>query len=283
VAWFFLWIERKVSAVVQQRIGPPFMQPFWDFIKLLGKTPPTRRGLHGALMKLWPLLSTASMIGAIGLLPVATRTSGFAGDLILLIALLEIPAICLILAGFTSRSLFGQIGSSREAVMSVSYSVVFMAALISLAASQHTFNLPDLANAPMTPMRWLAIIAIVICIPAKLHLNPFSMPKAEQEIYAGPLTEYAGAELALWELAHGLEWVAMSGLVASLVIPHTTSLGLDLALYAAVSLALVILLSSAAAATARLTMGLSVRFFWRFGLAMAVLALASELLARIKP
>ncbi len=63
-------------------------------------------------------------------------------------------------------------------------------------------------------------MAILICLPAKLHINPFSLPNAEQEIYAGPMTEYAGPELAMWELAHGLEWVAATGLVATLVAPH---------------------------------------------------------------
>jgi formate hydrogenlyase subunit 4 len=283
VAWFILWTERKITAMVQQRIGPPFMQPFFDFVKLLGKTVPRRPGLDGALTKLWPVLSVGSMLGAISLLPVATRTSGFSGDLILLIALLEMPAICLILAGFTSRSLFGQIGSAREAVLSVCYSLVFMSALVLIAATQHSFRLPDLAAAGMTPMRALGLLAVIICIPAKLHLNPFSMPNAEQEIYAGPLTEYAGPELALWELAHGLEWVAMTGLVASLLIPHTGSWELDLLLFAAVSLGLVVLLASAAAATARITMDITVRFYWRFGLLMAVLALASGILTRMKP
>jgi formate hydrogenlyase subunit 4 len=44
-AWFFLWVERKAVAMMQGRIGPPFMQPFFDFIKLLGKTTPPRSGM----------------------------------------------------------------------------------------------------------------------------------------------------------------------------------------------------------------------------------------------
>jgi hypothetical protein len=74
-------------------------------------------------------------------------------------------------------------------------------------------------------MRWLGILAILVCLPAKLHINPFSLPNAEQEIYAGPMTEYAGPELAMWELSHGLEWVAATGLVATLVAPHITAGG----------------------------------------------------------
>ena len=53
-AWFFLWVERKAVARMQGRIGPPFMQPFFDFIKLLGKDTPRRQGIAGSLMKFWP-------------------------------------------------------------------------------------------------------------------------------------------------------------------------------------------------------------------------------------
>ena len=59
-AWFFLWVERKAVARMQGRIGPPFMQPFYDFIKLLGKGTPPREGIGGMLMKAWPRLITIS-------------------------------------------------------------------------------------------------------------------------------------------------------------------------------------------------------------------------------
>jgi len=64
-AWFFLWAERKALAVMQQRIGPPFMQPFFDFMKLMGKEVPPRTGLSGFLMKRWPILSVAAAAGAV--------------------------------------------------------------------------------------------------------------------------------------------------------------------------------------------------------------------------
>jgi NADH-quinone oxidoreductase subunit H len=281
-AWFFLWVERKSVALMQGRVGPPFMQPFFDFVKLLSKTTPPRRGIAGALMRSWPLIALASAAGAVGLLPVLPTSGGFEGDLILLLALLELPSMCIIAAGFSSRSIFGEIGSAREAALSVSYNIVFLLAILSIAASQHTFRLEALAALPVSPLRLVGIVAIIVCLPAKLHINPFSLPNAEQEIYAGPMTEYAGPELAMWELSHGLEWVAATGLVATLLAPHLGAWWLTALVFVALSFAIVLLLSAIAAATARLAIDTSVRFYWQCTLIFAVLAISSALFMRYR-
>jgi NADH-quinone oxidoreductase subunit H len=281
-AWFFLWVERKAVARMQGRIGPPFMQPFFDFIKLLGKQVPPRSGASELLMKAWPLMAVASAGVAVGLLPVLPASGGFEGDLILLLGLLEVPSMCLIAAGFSSRSIFGEIGSAREAVLSVSYNVVFLLAILSIAASQHTFRLDALAQLPVSPLQVVGVVALLVCLPAKLHLNPFSLPNAEQEIYAGPLTEYAGAELAMWELSHGLEWVAATGLVATLIAPHVAAWWLAAFVFLALSFAIVLLLSAVSAATARLQIDTTVRFYWQCTLVFAVLAVASALFMRFR-
>jgi len=281
-AWFFLWVERKSVALMQGRIGPPFMQPFYDFIKLLGKSNPPRTGVAGALMKVWPLLAVSSAAGAVALLPVLPNYGGFQGDLIFLLALLEVPSFCIIAAGFSSRSIFGEIGSAREAVLNVSYNIVFLLAIVSIAASQHTFRLDALAALPASPLRWLGVAAILVCLPAKLHLNPFSLPNAEQEIYAGPMTEYAGPELAMWELAHGLEWVAATGLVATLAAPHITAWWMAAIVFVALSIGIVFLLSVLASATARMAIDTTVRFYWQCTLIFAVLAISSALFMRFR-
>jgi NADH-quinone oxidoreductase subunit H len=281
-AWFILWVERKSIALMQGRIGPPFMQPFVDFIKLLGKDTPSRSGVGGFLMRLWPLISVSAAAGAVGLLPVLPSSGGFQGDLILLLALLEMPSICIVAAGFSSRSIFGEIGSAREAVLSVAYNVVFLLAIVSIAASQHTFRLDALAELPSSPLRWLGIVALLVCLPAKLHLNPFSLPNAEQEIYSGPMVEYAGPELAMWELSHGLEWVAATGLVATLTAPHIALWWLAAPVFVALSLAIVLLLSTLAAATARLAIDTTVRFYWQCTLIFTVLAISSALFMRFR-
>jgi len=282
VAWLFLWIERKAVAMMQGRIGPPFMQPFFDFIKLLGKDRPSRSGVGGLLMVCWPLIAVSAAAGAVGLLPVLPSSGGFEGDLILLLALLELPSMCIIAAGFSSRSIFSEIGSAREAVLSVSYNVVFLLAIVSIAASQHTFRLETLALLPASPMRYLGVLAILVCLPAKLHINPFSLPNAEQEIYSGPMVEYAGPELAMWELSHGLEWVAATGLVATLVGPHVVFWWLGALIFVALSFAIVLLLSVLAAATARLQIDTTVRFYWQCTLLFAVLAISSALFVRFR-
>jgi NADH-quinone oxidoreductase subunit H len=281
-AWFFLWVERKAVALMQGRIGPPFMQPFFDFIKLMGKSTPPRSGIGGLLMRAWPFIAVSSAAGAVGLLPVLPASGGFQGDLILLLALLELPSICIIAAGFSSGSIFGEIGSAREAVLSVSYNIVFLLAILSIAASQHTFSLSALAQLPSSPLRLLGVLAILVCLPAKLHINPFSLPNAEQEIYSGPMTEYAGPELAMWELTHGLEWVAATGLVATLIAPAFTLWWVAALVFVALCFAIVLLLSVVAAATARLQIDTTVRFYWQCTLIFAVLAVASALFMRFR-
>jgi NADH-quinone oxidoreductase subunit H len=286
-AWFFLWVERKAVALMQGRIGPPFMQPFYDFVKLMGKTTPRRPGAAGVLMRLWPLLAMASAAGAVGLLPVLPAQGGFQGDLILLLALLEVPSMCIIAAGFSSRSIFGEIGSAREAILSVSYNVVFLLAIVSIAAAQNTFSLGALAALPHTPLRWLGVVALIVCLPAKLHLNPFSLPNAEQEIYAGPMTEYVGAELAMWELSHGLEWIAATGLIAALIVPSIATWWIAALVFVGIIFAIVLLLSVVASATARLAIDSSVRFYWQctllFAGLAAIIAIAAPVIARLKP
>jgi len=281
-AWFILWVERKAVALMQGRVGPPFMQPFFDFVKLLGKSTPPRPGIGGLLMRAWPLIAVSSAAGAVGLLPVLPSSGGFEGDLILLLALLELPSMCIIAAGFSSRSIFGEIGSAREAVLSVAYNIVFLLAIVSIAASQHTFRLEALAALPATPLRWLGVLALLVCLPAKLHLNPFSLPNAEQEIYSGPMVEYAGPELAMWELSHGLEWVAATGLVATLAAPHIALWWLAALVFIAFSFFIVLGLSALASATARLAIDTTVRFYWQCTLIFAVLAVSSALFMRLR-
>ena len=280
MAWFFLYVERKTIAKMQQRMGPPLLQPFYDFVKLLGKESRGHSTTYSLMMKAWPALSVAVLLAALALLPVFPAGGGFSGDLILLITLLELPSMFYILAGFTSRSIYGKVGSMREASLSLSSNLLFLTAVMMIAVTADTFQLSELAAPSASAARWLGLAAIILCIPAKLRLNPFSTSSAEQEIYSGPLTEYSGADLALWELAHGLEWLALSGFVVSLSFPRTGFRLADAGIFAFLCIAMVVVLATIAAATARLTIDRSVRFYWRWSVALAVVFLMSAVLFR---
>ena len=280
-AWLMLWIERKARARMQGRIGPPFYQPFFDFVKLMAKRTVPLPLFDAVLTAGMPILAGSSLLVALGLLPVFAGQGGFAGDAVLLVALLEVPALMAVLAGFASRSIFGQLGSAREAVLSIVSSLPFIAAVLALAVSAHSLRLVDIAARPAAAVRWPAVLAIVLCLPLKLRINPFSLVNAEQEIYSGPLTEYAGPRLALWDLAHGLEWVALTGLAASLALPLRSGRpARDVALMIAGSLGLVVLLAVTASGTARLKVRQAGGFYWSWGLGLAAAALVLAIILK---
>lgn len=279
---FFVWVEHKAVARMQRRIGPPFLQPVYDFVKLAGKRTPSRRGLEAILLQLYPAVSCLALLGAIAMLPAMPDGQGFSGDGVLLVALLEMPSVCFILAGFTSGSIFGEIGAIREAVLSVANNLLFLLAIVTVSVTKQTFHLNELAAPTFNPGHWLGVVGILLCIPAKLRLNPFSTSSAEQEIYAGPLTEYAGAALGMWNLAHGLEWLALTGFVSTLVIPAGGVWWAHAALFVLVSFLQVLMLATIAAATARFTLQRSIRFYWEWTAVIALLAVTSSLYMRYR-
>lgn len=276
-SFFMVWLQRKINARLQGRIGPPFYQPFFDFVKLLGKEPIKRPALQGFVMSALPIASVVATLGAVALLPVLPSAAGFPGDLVLLVALIEVGPLLAVLGGFASRSMWGELGAAREAVMTAAYNLPFLTALIALGWSSD-LSISRLATTAPWFVRVLALAAILLCLPAKLHLNPFSISSAEQEIYAGVTTEYDGPRLALWELSHGLEWVALAGLFAVLAVP-LAGVGdvWRILAFLAISLLVVVVLSVAAASTARLKLAQTARWFWLWGLLLAGSALGLTL------
>ena len=86
----------------------------------------------------------------------------------------------------------------------------------------------------------------------------------------------------MWELSHGLEWVAATGLVATLIAPHIAFWAIAALVFVALSFGIVLMLSTLAAATARLAIDTTVRFYWQCTLIFAVLAVSSALIMRLR-
>lgn len=274
LGWLYLWMVRKLTAQLQGRQGPPFYQPFFDFIKLLGKETVLPAGVNRVLFLALPVASLAAGVFALALVPApGNPVQPFTGDLILFLYLMEMPALCEVLAGFITRSPYGQVGASREAMMSLAYNLPFLAAVIALAVRAGSFSLSALASMPLSWVHLVAALALLLALPARLKTNPFSIANAEQEVIAGAYTEYNGPSLALFELSHTIELVAMLSLCAALFLAPLGGGWLAWVVYLLISLALVALVTVLGAATARLKLNQAFKFYWSWGAAAALLAL----------
>ena len=206
------WIDRKVTARVQFRKGPPFFQPFWDILKLLGKETLVPRGGAKWTFLLAPVIGFSAIILVSILLwqSILSPQAGFGGDMIVIIYLLAIPSLCLVIGGAASANPLSSLGASREMKMILSYELPFILALfVPVIKSGGLIRLGNIMNWQWMPEHrafvfsasgFIAFLVAVISMQAKLGLAPFDNPEAETEIIAGPYTEYSGPPLALFKL-----------------------------------------------------------------------------------
>ena len=210
------WIDRKVTARVQWRVGPPILQPLYDFVKLLGKETIVPQAGAKLTFLLSPLFGLAAVTIVSTLLWLVMISPGktFLGDLIVVIYLLAIPSICVIIGGFASGNPLASLGASREMKMILAYELPFILAIFTpVIQAQGIIRLGDLLQYQWANSIFLnswsgfiAFVVAIICMQAKLALVPFDIPEAETEIIAGPYTEYSGAPLALYKLTR---WMMM--------------------------------------------------------------------------
>ena len=245
----------------------------------LGKKTVTTGGVNRVLFHALPIVSLASTSFALVMIPMpGNPVRSFSGDVVLLLYLLEMPVLCDVLAGYVTRSIYGQVSAMRESVLSIGYNLPFLAAVIAMAQHANSFSMSALQAAPLSPVSMFAAAAFMLAIPARLKSNPFSIPNAEQEIVAGAHIEYNAAPLALFELSHALEVVLLADLFLVLFVPPIAEPGVRMIVYALVSLVLVALVSLLAATTARVKLAHAFRFYWVWGGMAGAAALASAMI-----
>jgi len=208
---FLSWFDRKITARVQFRKGPPLLQPFYDFFKLLlvKETILPRNG-SPVLFLLAPIFSVfgATMAGVFILLPLFNITTGFRGDLLVIFYLLTIPSFSYIIGSLSSGNPLAAVGGSREMKLILSYELTFLlviAGVIMKCGQQ--FDLNNIIRTQQAASPFIGSVSGVLlflvgifCIQAKLALVPFDMPEAETEITEGIFIEYSGAAYALIKL-----------------------------------------------------------------------------------
>ncbi len=214
VGLFVTWIDRKVTARVHWRVGPPWYQPYADFLKLLLKETIIPEGSSKIIFLLGPILGLIGMsILAVMLFSMNFNPhTSFVGDLIVIIYLLALPPIGVILGGSASRNPLASVGASREMTQYFAYELPFLIslAIIILKAGGH-IKFGDIIIAQHTSGSFLysisgiiAGVVIFFTMQAKLSFVPFDIPEAEQEIMAGPYIEYSGVALAVYKLTRAM-------------------------------------------------------------------------------
>jgi NADH-quinone oxidoreductase subunit H len=212
------WIDRKVTARIQYRVGPPWYQNFVDIVKLLGKEiiVPVGAKITFLLSPVLGLLSTILVATILGI-TVHLPSESFTGDLIVVLYLLIIPAVAIIIGASSSGNPLASIGASREMKLVLGYEFAFILSIIvviiksagSIQISSildHQIN--DGSNlASFSGM--LAFLVAIICMQAKLGFVPFDASEAEQEIMAGVYIEYSGLPLAVFKLTKAILLYAM--------------------------------------------------------------------------
>ena len=219
------WIDRKVTARLQWRMGPPFLQPFYDLGKLLTKEVTIPNSADRMTFVLAPMagLAAAGLVAAILGMSISGNSS-FAGDLIVVIYLLTIPSLMLMLGGFASGNILAQIGSSREMKLILSYELPFLLAIAAIIFKNgFSLRLNELlifqrlnGMAIGSISGFLSFLAIILSVQAKLGLPPFDISEAETELMAGPLIEYSGLLLALFRFTKALLFYSLPLLVVIL-------------------------------------------------------------------
>lgn len=281
------WIDRKVTARVQWRVGPPLLQPIYDFVKLLGKEVIVPLGGAKVLFLLAPLVGLSAVTLASTLVWQANLwpARGFVGDLIVAVYLLTIPSLSVILGGFASNNRVASLGSSREMKMILSYELPFIVALIvPIINAGGSIRLGEILlgqSAVSHPSGILAFIAAILCMQAKLGLVPFDAAEAETELMSGPFVEYSGAPLAAIRLTRSMMLFVMPVFLITVFWGGITTEGGVLSvivgcLKVVLLLVIVILLRNT---SPRVRIDQAVRFFWGpYVTGVAVVAVVLSLL-----
>ena len=209
------WYDRKLTARVQMRKGPPLLQPFYDIAKLMVKETCVPAGCPAWLFLSAPLvgLAGASLASMILWRAMIAPTATFAGDLIVLVYLLALPALSVILGAFTSRNPLASLGGSREMKLMMAYELPFVLAICVPILRAQSIQIGDILQAGdivAAPLvhgslsGLLALLVALIAMQARLTRVPFDIPEAECELGSGVLIEYSGPPLAIYKLTQAM-------------------------------------------------------------------------------
>ena len=270
------WIVRKVSALVQWRVGPPLFQPFYDVVKLMGKEILIPQQAQRTVFMAAPLVGLAgalllsTMLWRITIAP----TMLFVGDIIVAIYLMVLPSLALILGSSASASPHASVGTSREMKLVMSYELpLVLAFIVVIIKAGGQLNLAEIAQ--QTPALsisgMLAFLVSLLCVQAKLGFVPFDIAEAETEVMSGVLVEYSGALLAVWKLTQAMMLVALPLFLVMVFLGGFGTTGIQLLWGIGKYVLILVLLILIKNTNPRMRIDQAMKFFWLYcGITLAV-------------
>ena len=224
------WVERKIVARFQDRIGPnrvgPFglLQPIADGIKLLTKETVTPDGADTVVYNLAPVLAVMSVIGLWAVIPLAPRLVGsdINVGVLYVVSIGAIGTLSIMMAGWASNNKYALLGAFRTVAQLVSYEVPMVLALLVptlLAGSMGMAAIVEKqAGLPFIVLAPLAALIFFISSMAEAGKAPFDLLEAESEIVAGYNIEYGGLKFGMFYLGEFFHGFTIAALVAVLFL-----------------------------------------------------------------
>jgi NAD(P)H-quinone oxidoreductase subunit 1 len=229
-----VWLERKISAAAQQRIGPEFIGPLGllapvaDGLKLVFKEDVVPAKADRWLFTLGPIIVVIPVFLSYLIVPFGQNLAiaNVGMGVFLWIALSSIQPIGLLMAGYASNNKYSLLGGLRAAAQSISYEIPLALAVLAIAMMSNSLSTIDIVNqqSGYGILGWniwrqpVGFLIFWIAALAECERLPFDLPEAEEELVAGYQTEYAGMKFALFYLGSYINLVLSALLVAVLYL-----------------------------------------------------------------
>ncbi|MEA5618511.1 NADH-quinone oxidoreductase subunit NuoH [Cronbergia sp. UHCC 0137] len=228
------WLERKISAAVQQRIGPEYQGPFGllvpvaDGLKLIFKEDIVPAKADRWLFTLGPIIVVIPVFLSFLIIPFGQNIviTNLGMGVFLWIALSSIQPIGLLMAGYASNNKYSLLGGLRAAAQSISYEIPLALSVLAIAMMSNSLSTIDIVNqqSGYGILGWniwrqpAGFLIFWIAVLAECERLPFDLPEAEEELVAGYQTEYAGMKFGLFYLGSYVNLILSSLLVAILYL-----------------------------------------------------------------
>ncbi|MAY79857.1 MAG: NADH-quinone oxidoreductase subunit NuoH [Deltaproteobacteria bacterium] len=229
-AMMLIWLERKLSARIQRRLGPtehgPFglLQSVADMGKLLSKELLTPDHVHKPLYLLAPVLVFAPVIALCSLFPLSETWIFHDFDIavVLLLSISGLTIIGIFLAGWGSNNKYALLGAVRSVAQNISYEIPLILSVIPIVLMTGSMSLYQISLAqvsfPFIVVQPLAALIFLIAATAETNRAPFDIPEAESELIAGFHTEYSGMRFALFFFAEYSNMIIVCALATVLFL-----------------------------------------------------------------